>query len=74
MKDRAFLMEQVSSVIQAKIAPKYKDPGCPTISIIIGATTIEHALLNLGLSVNLLPYTAYKKLRLGKLKPTFVTL
>ncbi|GFY90952.1 hypothetical protein Acr_07g0011480 [Actinidia rufa] len=74
VKDKAFLMEQVSSIIQAKTAPKYKDPGCPTVSIIIGATTIEHALLDLGASVNLLPYTVYKKLGLGELKPTSVTL
>ncbi|GFZ11139.1 hypothetical protein Acr_22g0005370 [Actinidia rufa] len=74
VKDKAFLMEQVSSIIQAKSAPKYKDPGCPTVSIIIGATTIEHALLDLGASVNLLPYTVYKKLGLGELKPTSVTL
>ncbi|XP_057487086.1 uncharacterized protein LOC130773154 [Actinidia eriantha] len=74
VKDKAFLMEQVSSIIQAKTAPKYKDPGCPTVSIVIGATTIEHALLDLGASVNLLPYTVYKKLGLGELKPTSVTL
>ncbi|GFS37562.1 hypothetical protein Acr_00g0052730 [Actinidia rufa] len=74
VKDKAFLMEQVSSIIQAKATPKYKDPGCPTVSIVIGATTIEHALLDLGASVNLLPYTVYKKLGLGELKPTSFTL
>ncbi|GFZ12900.1 hypothetical protein Acr_23g0012850 [Actinidia rufa] len=51
-----------------------EDPGCPTVSIVIGATTIEHALLDLGASVNLLPYMVYKKLGLGELKPTSVTL
>ncbi|XP_057505411.1 uncharacterized protein LOC130788662 [Actinidia eriantha] len=65
VKDKAFLMEQVSSIIQAKIAPKYKDPGCLIVSIVIGATTIEHALLDLGASVNLLPYTVHKKLGLS---------
>ena len=73
VKDKAFLMEQVSSIIQAKITPKYKDPGCPTVSIVIGATTIKHALLNLGASVNLMPYMIYKKLGLGELKPTSIT-
>ncbi|GFZ10975.1 hypothetical protein Acr_22g0003730 [Actinidia rufa] len=34
----------------------------------------QHALLDLGASVNLLPYTVYKKLGLGELKPTSVTL
>ncbi|XP_057459241.1 uncharacterized protein LOC130749898 [Actinidia eriantha] len=72
--DKAFLMEQASSIIQTKTVPKYKDPGCPTISIVIGDTKFEHALLDLGESVNLLPYSVYKKLGLGELKPTSVTL
>ncbi|XP_057506563.1 uncharacterized protein LOC130789773 [Actinidia eriantha] len=72
--DKAFLMEQASSIIQTKTVPKYKDPGCPTISIVIGDTKIEHALLDLGASVNLLPYSVYEKLGLGELKPTSVTL
>ncbi|GFZ11374.1 hypothetical protein Acr_22g0007720 [Actinidia rufa] len=74
VKDKAFLMEQVSSIIQAKIIPKYKNPGCLTVSIVIGATTIEHTLLDLGTSVNMLPYKVYKKLRLGELKPTYVNI
>ena len=35
---------------------------------------MEKALLNLGASVNLLPYSVYKKLGLGELKPTTITL
>ena len=53
---------------------KYKDPGCPTISCTIGNTVIKQALLDLGASVNLLPYSVYQQLELGELKPTKVTL
>ncbi|XP_077251867.1 uncharacterized protein LOC143891108 [Tasmannia lanceolata] len=53
---------------------KYKDPGCPTIACSIGNIRIDHALLDLGASVNLLSYTVYKQLGLGELKPTIVTL
>ena len=35
---------------------------------------MEKALLDLGASVNLLPYSVYKQLRLGELKPTTITL
>ncbi|VVA36189.1 PREDICTED: LOW QUALITY PROTEIN, partial [Prunus dulcis] len=35
---------------------------------------IEQALLDLGASVNLLPYSVYKQLGLGELKPTSITL
>ena len=56
----AFLTEQVSAIIQCKTVVKYKDPGYPTISINIGGTCVEKALLDLGGSVNLLPYSMYK--------------
>ena len=35
---KAFLIEQVSVVIQCNTPMKYKDPGCPTISVNIGGT------------------------------------
>ena len=35
---------------------------------------MEHALLDLGASVNLIPFSVYQKLGLGELKPTSVTL
>ena len=71
---KAFLTEQVSAIIQCKTPVKYKDLGCPTISVNIGGTCVEKALLDLGTSVNLLPYSMYKQLEFGKLKPTSITL
>ena len=71
---KAFLTEQVSAIIQCKTPVKYKDPGCPTISVNMGGTCLEKALLDLGVSVNLLPYSMYKQLVLGELKPTSITL
>ena len=57
---KAFLTEQVSTIIQCKTPVKYNDPSCPTISVNIGGTCVEKALLDLGASVNLLPYSMYK--------------
>ena len=71
---KAFLTEQVSAIIECKTPMKYKDPGCPTISVNIGGFRVEKALLDLGASVNLLPYSMYKQLGLGELKPTSITL
>ncbi|RVW23642.1 Retrovirus-related Pol polyprotein from transposon 17.6 [Vitis vinifera] len=51
----AFLTEQVSAIIQSKSPVKYKDPGCPTISVNIGGTHVEKALLDLGASVVKIP-------------------
>ena len=74
VKKTSFLTKQVSVVIQHKTPPKYKNPGCPTISCTIGDYIIEHALLDLGARVNLISFSVYQKLGLGELKPTSVTL
>ena len=71
---KVFLTEQVSSIIQCKTMVKYKDPGTLIISVNIGGTCIDKALLYLGASVNLLPYSVYRQLGLGELKPTNITL
>ena len=59
---KAFLTEQVSCIIKSKTLLKYKDPGSPTISVNIGGTYIDKALLDLGAIVNLMPYSMYKQL------------
>ena len=74
IEKKAFLTEQVSAIIQSKNPVKYKDPGSPTISVNIGGNCIEKSLLDLGASVNLMPYSVYKQLGLGELKPTNITL
>ncbi|KAH9780390.1 hypothetical protein KPL71_008058 [Citrus sinensis] len=74
VQKKTFLTENVSSLLQHKIPLKCKDPGSPTISCSIGNHTIENALLDLGASVNLLPYSVFVKLGLGELHPTPVVL
>ena len=74
VKKTTFLIEQVSAIIQHKVPPKYKDPSYPTIFCTIGNYNIEYALLDLGASVNLLPFSVYLQLALGELKSTTVTL
>jgi len=55
----SLLVEQVSVILHNNNALKYKDSGCPTISCFIGEHKIKRALLNLGASVNLLPYSVF---------------
>ncbi|XP_074374215.1 uncharacterized protein LOC141714603 [Apium graveolens] len=71
---KVVLTFHVSSILSNQIPVKYKDPGCPTISCIIGNTFIDKALLDLGASVNLPPLSFYQALGLGELKKTSVTL
>ena len=70
----AFMTEQSTLLIRNNLPPKYKDPGSPTISIVVGNSKLEHALVDLGASVNLLPYSVYVDLGLGELEPTNITL
>ena len=74
IEKKAFLTEHASAIIQSKYPVKYKDPGSPTISVNIGGNCIDKSLLDLGASVNLMPYSVYKQLGLGELKPTNITL
>ncbi|XP_022866210.1 uncharacterized protein LOC111386013 [Olea europaea var. sylvestris] len=74
VKKTTFLTKHVSAVIEQKIPPKYKDTSCPTVSCIIGNHEISQALLDLGASVNIMPYNIYLSLGLGEMKPTSVSL
>ena len=69
---KVFLASNISELLTGPIPVKYKDPGSPTISCIIGQTTINRALLDLGASINLLPFSVYQQLGLGDLRPTQV--
>ena len=60
----AFMTEQFTSLIWNNLPQKYKDPGSPTISIVVGNSKLGHALVDLGASVNLFPYLVYVELGL----------
>ncbi|CAM8959856.1 unnamed protein product [Rhodiola kirilowii] len=48
---------------------KSKDRGAFTVTCGIGETLIPHCLIDLGASVNAMPYALYCSLKLGPLKP-----
>ncbi|CAL8082989.1 unnamed protein product [Prunus armeniaca] len=56
------------AVLQRKLPPKCKDPGSFTIPCVIGNTKFEHAMLDLGASINVMPYSIYASMNLGELK------
>ncbi|XP_070669006.1 uncharacterized protein [Malus domestica] len=67
-KEVVTVSENVSAVLQRKLPPKCKDPGSFTIPCVIGNTKFEHAMLNLGASINVMPYSIYASMNLGELK------
>nr|XP_017239909.1 PREDICTED: uncharacterized protein LOC108212702 [Daucus carota subsp. sativus] len=68
------LNEECSAVIQRNIPPKLKDPGSFSLPCTIGKVGIKRALCDLGASVSLMPYSIYKRLGLGELKKTRISL
>jgi len=45
-----------NAVIQRILPPKYKDPGSVTIPCSIGVVSVGKTLIDLGASINLMPY------------------
>ena len=67
-KEVVLVSENVSIVLQRKLPPKCKDPGSFNIPCVIGNTKFEHAMLDLGASINVMPYSVYASMNLGELK------
>ncbi|XP_061357299.1 uncharacterized protein LOC133301659 [Gastrolobium bilobum] len=67
-------MTQESCQYLGKLPPKLQDPGSFTIPCIIGNTYQGKALCDLGISINLIPLSVFKKLSTGPAEPTTVTL
>lgn len=68
------LNENLSAVLQRRVPPKCPDPGIFFIPCTIGNTTIVNRMLDLGASINVLPYSLYTSLRLGPLNPAGLTI
>ena len=66
------MAKNVSIVLQMKLSPKCKDLGTFTIPCAIGNTCFKRAMLDLGASINVMPYSIYTSLNLGPLEETGV--
>src|SRR3954465_546360 len=72
--ETVMLTEESSALLRKKLPPKLRDPGSFSIPCTIGSLKFENALCDLGASVNILPYSLFKKLNIGEAKPTKMTL
>ncbi|XP_071916239.1 uncharacterized protein [Coffea arabica] len=66
--ERVAVGENVSAILQRKLSQKCGDPGMFTIPCKIGGTPIRKAMLDLGVSINVMLKTIYASLNLGPLK------
>ena len=55
-EDRVIVGENMWVVIQRKMPQKCKDPGMFTIPCTLGTRKIERAMLDLGASINVMPF------------------
>lgn len=72
--EKVMLTEECSAILQRKLPPKLKDPGSFTIPCTIGDVKFNKVLCDLGASINLMPLSVFRKLGLGEVKPTTVSL
>ncbi|CAL9024866.1 unnamed protein product, partial [Prunus brigantina] len=68
------LNKNVSAVLQRKLPPKLEDPGSFDIPINIGDKKAGRAMLDLGASINVMPYSVYQELGLEGMKKTSIRL
>ncbi|XP_058766402.1 uncharacterized protein LOC131639996 [Vicia villosa] len=74
-RDPIILTETCSAILQGmKIPVKKKDRGSVTIPCTIGDRSFKKALIDLGASVSLMPLSIYKRLGIGKVQDTRMTL
>ena len=59
------LTEECNAILQRKLLQKLKDPGSFTIPGTIGNYIFEKDLCDLGASINLMPLSIFRRLRLG---------
>ena len=57
--------KNVSAMLQRKVPPKCPDPGSFTIPCQIGKSKFSNCMLDLGASINVMPYSVYETLGLG---------
>ncbi|XP_016555149.1 uncharacterized protein LOC107854631 [Capsicum annuum] len=66
------LDEEIRAIIDSKVAEKKDDLGAFTILCTIGTHEFARSLCDLGVSINLMPFVIYKKLRLDA--PTLISM
>ncbi|XP_012835563.1 PREDICTED: uncharacterized protein LOC105956264 [Erythranthe guttata] len=72
--EKIALTEQCSAILTRPIPPKLGDPGKFTIPVAIGGKFFAKSLIDLGASINLMPFSVFQSLGLGDIKLVSVTL
>ena len=68
------LFVNCSAIIQRKLPEKQKDLSSFAIPCVIREHTFSKALCDLGANINLMPYSVAKRLNMGEIEPTTLSL
>ncbi|XP_070025752.1 uncharacterized protein [Nicotiana sylvestris] len=71
--DTVKVTHQVNAIVHS-MEPKLENPGAFTIPCTIGSVEFSKALCDLGAIINLMPYSIFKALGIGKPRPTSMRL
>ncbi|RYQ84252.1 hypothetical protein Ahy_B10g103354 [Arachis hypogaea] len=66
--------KECSALIQPQLPTKRKDPGSFHVPCAIGETMFDKALCDLGASINLMPLSLVKRLKINEIMPTDVVI
>ncbi|CAL1382713.1 unnamed protein product [Linum trigynum] len=68
------LSEECSAILQNNLREKRKDPWSFTIPLVIGTMHVGKSLVDLGSSINVMPYKIFKKLGLVEPRTTRISI
>src|ERR1044072_7207819 len=74
MFETIMMTEECSAILQKKLPQKAKDLGSFTILVDIEGLSVAEALCDLGASINLMPLSMFRRLQLGEVTPTMISL
>ncbi|KAK9922374.1 hypothetical protein M0R45_030840 [Rubus argutus] len=71
--ERFVLKEEISAIIQRRVSPDIHDPTSFVIGCTIGEHFFKGALMDMGTNINIMPLATFRKLAIGSLQPTSIS-
>ncbi|KAK9929184.1 hypothetical protein M0R45_026290 [Rubus argutus] len=71
--ERFVLREEISAIIQRRVSPDIHDPTSFVIGCTIGEHFFKGALMDMGTNINIMPLATFRKLAIGSLQPTSIS-
>ncbi|KAK9912558.1 hypothetical protein M0R45_036420 [Rubus argutus] len=72
--EKFILKEEVSAIIQRRVSPNIHDPMSFAIGCAIGDNFFKGALMDIGTPINIMPLATFRKLEIGTLMPTSISM